>query len=67
MTGSFFIFRDEIQCVLKKGLFLSWAVEVVIWAVRAVCQDPDYRQLINTHRSLSPLPFPVSSKVMANV
>ena len=67
MTGSFFIFRDEIQCVLKKGLFLSRLEKLLIRAVRAVCQDPDYRQLINTHRSLSPLPFPVSSKVMANV
>lgn len=67
MTGSFFIFRDEIQCVLKKGLFLSDRLKVLIRAVRAVCQDPGRRQLINAHRSLSPLPFPVSSKVMANV
>ena len=61
MTGSFFIFRDEIQCVLKKGLFLSWAVEVVIWAVRAVCQDPDYPSIIQGVRHL-PFPFSYSVK-----
>ena len=57
MTGSFFIFRDEIQCVLKKGLFLSRLEKLLIRAVRAVCQDPGYRLLINAHRSLSPCLF----------
>ena len=66
MTGSFFIFRDEIQCVLKKGLFLSWAVEVVIWAVRAVCQDPSARQSSKAY-AIFLSPFLIPSMVMANV